>query len=119
MTSILASAAQLLILVFAHRGWIYIKLCSQEKSAAQVCLFLVTGLLLVVRGCAGVAALYESKKFVWQNDTNFYLLNTLPELMALFIMVWPTLLARCVDFLCPAMLFVITMILGAEWSAHS
>lgn len=45
-------------------------------------------------GCTGVAALYETKAFVWQNDHYFYLLDTLPEMLATLVFSWPYLLAR-------------------------
>jgi len=48
----------------------------------------------MVQGCTGVAALYETKAFVWQNDHYFYLLDTLPEMLATLVFSWPYLLAR-------------------------
>ena len=62
-------------------------------SCKQVVLFLVPGVLLVLRGCTGVAALY--KEYVWENDHFFYLLDTLPEMMAILVFIWPYLLVRC------------------------
>lgn len=60
----------------------------------QIILLLFCGLLLLIRGCAGVVALYENKSFVWENDSFFYPLDTLPELTTFFVICWPTLLAR-------------------------
>jgi len=93
---VLVAASTMRIFTMGTDGRMYkggkpIKSCKNPKL---VCLFLVEGLLLMIRGCSGVAALYEARTFVWRNDTYFYLLNTLPEMMALFVMVWPTLLAR-------------------------
>ena len=51
-------------------------------------------LLLMLRGCTGVVALYQSTEYVWVNDSYFYPLDTLPELIAVGILAWPTLLAR-------------------------
>jgi hypothetical protein len=69
-----------------------------SSGAAQVGWFLVPGLLLMVRGCTGVTALYETKAFVWQNDHYFYLLDVLPEMLAILIFSWPFILARYLSF---------------------
>lgn len=65
-----------------------------SAATVQIILLLLCGLLLLIRGCTGVVALYETKSFVWENDRFFYPLDILPELMTFFIICWPTLLAR-------------------------
>lgn len=50
-----------------------------------------------------MTALYETKEYVWLNDHYFYPLDTLPELIAFFILCWPALLARCAS---PTLAFV-------------
>ena len=60
----------------------------------QVALLLLCSLLLLIRGCVGVTALYETKAYVWENDHFFYPLNTLCELIVFSILSWPCLLAR-------------------------
>ena len=51
-------------------------------------------LLLMLHGCTGVVALYQSTEYIWVNDSYFYPLDTLPELIAIGILAWSTLLAR-------------------------
>lgn len=70
------------------------KTTNSRKNPRLVGWFLVPGLLLMVRGCTGVTALYETKAFVWQNDHYFYLLDVLPEMLAILIFSWPFILAR-------------------------
>ena len=39
-------------------------------------------------------AIYTPYEEYWVDDVRYYLLDTLPEYMALVIMVWPALMAR-------------------------
>ena len=55
---------------------------------------LVCDCLLAIRAATGVVALYTPYKQIWINDVSYYLLDTLPECLALCILVYPTLLAR-------------------------
>lgn len=45
-------------------------------------------------GATGIATLYESKSYLWQNDKSFYPLDTLPEVLSFIIICWPAALAR-------------------------
>ena len=60
----------------------------------QVVLVLVCDCLLAIRAATGVVALYSPYQHLWINDVSYYLLDTLPELLALCILVAPTMLAR-------------------------
>ena len=60
----------------------------------QVVLVLVCDCLLAIRAATGVVALYSPYQHLWINDVSYYMLDTLPELLALCILVAPTMLAR-------------------------
>ena len=65
-------------------------------TVVQIGIFIPAVLLLMVRATAGVVPIYGSKRFVWGDDTWFYLLDTLPEFLSLVILCWPKLLARSI-----------------------
>jgi len=89
---ILLAVTTIRVLTFRHEG--KGSLNSSRKNPKLVVLFLLPAALLMIRGCTGVTALYESRVFVWENDHYFYLLDTLPEMMAILVLCWPCLLAR-------------------------
>ena len=60
----------------------------------QIWILAVCSCLLLVRGSAGVCAVYMKKEWVWLQDKYFYSLDTLSEFIVVTTMLWPTLLAR-------------------------
>ena len=55
---------------------------------------MVCDCLLAIRAATGVVAIYEPYEQYWIDDTKYYALDTLPEFLALCILVCPTLMAR-------------------------
>ena len=60
----------------------------------QVALIVVCACFLALWAATGVVSIYIPYEAYWEEDTKFYLLDTLPEFLSLSILAWPTLMAR-------------------------